>query len=482
MKNTVFNPYLPPTEYVPDGEPRVFGDRLYLYGSHDEADNPGFCVGDYVVWSAPCEDLSDWRYEGVSFVRNADPHNVDGSRALFAPDVVQGVDGKYYLYYCLSFLPEFGVAVSDRPGGPFAFYGHVKNADGSIYDQLLPYDPSVLVDEDGRVYLYYGFCPAFRNKPMGQIEPSPGCMVLELEQDMLTVKAGPKLVLPALSNYEGTGFTKEHAYFEAPSMRKINGKYYLVYSSQLKHELCYAISDRSDGDFVYGGTIVSSGNIGYAGNEKPTYYIGNNHGGLVCVKGQWYVFYHRHTHAINSSRQGCAELVSFTEDGHIPQVQTTSYGLGGKPLPGRGRYPAYIACHLVRPGSSADIPYPSDYKETEPYIYEERTGEISEHFIAHITDGVKWGFRDFYFEKNTGVILCLRGHAGDTAQGKIRIYADPQEQKLLAEQTVELDAGKEDAAWVEIAVESMETSGVHGLYLVYEGSGSLDFKWMELTE
>ena len=67
MKHQAMNPYLPLYEYIPDGEPRIFGARLYLYGSHDKAGASQFCVGNYVVWSAPLDDLGDWRYEGVSY-------------------------------------------------------------------------------------------------------------------------------------------------------------------------------------------------------------------------------------------------------------------------------------------------------------------------------------------------------------------------------------------------------------------------------
>ena len=67
MKKQVYNPYLPLWEYVPDGEPHVFGDRVYVYGSHDRFNGRVFCENDYVCWSAPVEDLSDWRYEGVIY-------------------------------------------------------------------------------------------------------------------------------------------------------------------------------------------------------------------------------------------------------------------------------------------------------------------------------------------------------------------------------------------------------------------------------
>ena len=60
-----FNPYLPSWEYIPDGEPHVFGDRVYVYGSHDRFNGHAYCLNDYVCYSAPVDDLKDWHYEGV---------------------------------------------------------------------------------------------------------------------------------------------------------------------------------------------------------------------------------------------------------------------------------------------------------------------------------------------------------------------------------------------------------------------------------
>ena len=104
MKHQVFNPYLPSWEYIPDGEPHIFGDRVYVYGSHDSFNAPIFCTGDYMCWSAPVDDLSDWQNEGVIFKKNQDPKNKLGLRLLFAPDVCQGPDGRYYLYYAFDFM------------------------------------------------------------------------------------------------------------------------------------------------------------------------------------------------------------------------------------------------------------------------------------------------------------------------------------------------------------------------------------------
>ena len=55
------NPYMPSWEYVPDAEPHVVGDRVYVYGSHDIFNGLNFCLGDYVCWSAPIDDLGNWR-------------------------------------------------------------------------------------------------------------------------------------------------------------------------------------------------------------------------------------------------------------------------------------------------------------------------------------------------------------------------------------------------------------------------------------
>ena len=115
VKKQAFNPYLPSWEYIPDGEPYVFGDRVYVYGSHDYFNGYVFCMGDYVCWSAPVDDLGNWRYEGVIYPKTADPLNPEGKMCLYAPDVTVGPDGRYYLYYVLDKVSVVSVAVCDTP-------------------------------------------------------------------------------------------------------------------------------------------------------------------------------------------------------------------------------------------------------------------------------------------------------------------------------------------------------------------------------
>ena len=111
-KGSVGNPFMEPWERIPDGEPRIFTDsatgekRMYVYGSHDTCKD--FCCGpDHVVWSAPVDDLSDWRYEGVIYRKEQDPRNKNGKMHMCAPDCVQGPDGRYYLYYVLKMYYQF---------------------------------------------------------------------------------------------------------------------------------------------------------------------------------------------------------------------------------------------------------------------------------------------------------------------------------------------------------------------------------------
>ena len=126
-----FNPFLPSYEYIPDGEPHVFGDRVYLFGSHDRFGGTSFCMNDYVCWSAPTDDLKSWRCEGVIYRREQDPLNPNGEHALFAPDVCRGPDGRYYLYYALDFVSIISVAVCDTPAGKYEFCGHVRSKTGT---------------------------------------------------------------------------------------------------------------------------------------------------------------------------------------------------------------------------------------------------------------------------------------------------------------------------------------------------------------
>ena len=429
MKQQVFNPYLPSWEYIPDGEPHVFGDRVYVYGSHDSFNAPIFCTGDYMCWSAPVDDLSDWRNEGVIFKKNQDPKNKLGLRLLFAPDVCQGPDGRYYLYYAFDFMGIMGVAVSDKPAGPYEFLGHIHYKDGTVWgrrkgDQF-PFDPGVLADDDGRIWLYSGFYTPTPAIVTGFKKlKNDGGVVVELEQDMVTIKTEPKLIFPK----EGPGSFPNHEFFEASSIRKDGDKYIFVYSSRHNHELCYAVSDRPDGGFKFGGTLVDQGDMFLTGNEdesKALNYLGNTHGGMLKIGDQWYIFYHRQTNRHSYSRQACAEKLVQNPDGSFQQAEVTSCGLNDGPLKGEGRYEARIACNLWSKDGVGRYDGSSPRKRLEAHPYFTQTGKDREdngdQYIANMRDGAVAGFKYFQMDGPKTVLVELRG----TASGSMRVSDSP---------------------------------------------------------
>ncbi|MDE5717881.1 MAG: family 43 glycosylhydrolase, partial [Lachnospiraceae bacterium] len=405
MKKQAFNPYLPSWEYIPDGEPYVFDGRVYVYGSHDFYNGYVFCMGDYVCWSAPVEDLGDWRYEGVIYPKTADPMNREGKMCLYAPDVTVGPDGRYYLYYVLDKACVVSVAVCDTPAGRYEFYGYVHYGDGTRLGEKEgdepQFDPGVLT-EGNQTYLYTGFC--------GRGDKSrTGSRVTVLGQDMLTIVEAPVTVIPGCEYDEGTGF-EGHAFFEASSMRKIGDTYYLIYSSTAMHELCYAVSKEPTGSFAYGGVLVSNCDLHidtYKPADRPMAYGANNHGSIVKMNEEWYIFYHRHTNGTWYSRQGCAEKLEILPDGRIPQVELTSCGLNGGPLIGKGEYPAYLACHLFTEKPSVYV----GGDEFPKIMQDGRDGDEEPGYIGNMKDTATAGFKYFDCRGVNGISVRTRGYA-----------------------------------------------------------------------
>lgn len=114
--------------------------------------------------------------------------------------------------------------------------------------------------------------------------------------------------------------------------------------------MCYAVSEHPLSGYRYGGTLVDLGDLymedGTNDETRGTNYLGNTHGGMAELNGQWYIFYHRQTNQHSYSRQACAEPLKRTPDGGFQQAEVTSCGLNGGPLDGIGEYEARIACNL----------------------------------------------------------------------------------------------------------------------------------------
>ena len=347
------NPYLPLWERVPDGEPHIFADpvtgedRVYVYGSHDASATARYCGPDHVVWSAPCDDLTNWRHEGIAFhVDQLDGLKYTGEdgteqtleiqpgHVLYAPDVTYNpVTKKYYMYVHIAEAEPAAmlfVASSDKPAGPFTD-PHVVLTTG--------FDPSVYVDMENldaegypAVYLFTGG---------GGVQSA--CQLSG--KDMYTViegttrTGGSDGLLWAEADESPNKPTENYRYFfEASSVRKIGKFYVLVYSGKIGQRdvgtMDYAYSTDPFGPYTYGGSIVD--NRGetvtnpYTGTQSTAWMTGNNHGGLVEINGQWYIFYHRRLDLRKTERQGMIEPITIkvTEDRVIiDQVEMTSQGV-----------------------------------------------------------------------------------------------------------------------------------------------------------
>ena len=533
-KKQIYNPFLPLYEYIPDGEPHVFGDRVYHYGSHDKEGGDTFCMLDYVCYSAPVDDLTDWRYEGVIYQAKQDPR-YPAPQYMYAPDVVQGNDGRFYLYYCMGgdygqegYQGPVSVAVCDTPAGQYEYLGVVKNPDGSPMQKYICFDPAVLND-DGTIRLYYGTQYDYeervdfltndfylqdeiqmfgrsREEILSYPDSIMGPVMAVLSDDMLTVKEEAKHIIPY--RVKGTSF-EAHPFFEGSSMRKVGRKYYFIYSSWQNHELCYATSDQPDRDFVFGGTIISNGDIGYRGRDTQhkLNMTGTTHGSIIEINGQWYVFYHRLTHKSDYSRQACAEKIRILEDGSIPQAEMTSCGLNDGPLSAEGTYPAVIACNLT----NGHMPHGSNsvFQISFPNV----THKGQERFIAEIEDNTLIGYK--YFEcrdvKQFGITYRMETEKNRVIfDGRYRTDIRSQDdenftntystekQKLLTE-SVNPDRSTEnyfsiccDTPNAEVGrlvlddVEDWKTiitsvnipDGIHAFYLVYHGQKKIQL--MEL--
>ncbi len=430
------NPYMPLWEHVPDGEPRVFeykGEkRIYVYGSHDTLLNE-YCGLDYVVWSAPVTDLTNWTCHGTCWTAR------DG-QPLFAPDVVQRGD-TFYMYVSEARGSKCCVASSKNPAGPFE----------NPVDTKFGFDPGVLVDDDNRVYGYWGFC---------------GANCAELNDDMATFKEGTyhahqvgHCSAPWAKNDDGH-LDYNFGFFEASSPRKVLGKYVFIYSKNYNEPkpelgvvpnnngfLSYAYSDHPLDGYVYGGDISFNGGEIITlpnGENRMTYPWGNNHGSIMQVNGQWYVFYHRQTGLDEYSRQAMLEPVDVAlgKDGKLYigkitykdgepvsscPVEMTSSGAAVNGLNARSLISAGRTIHLYDGKNVA-----TTEKKDRAYILpvrEERWNVSSP--VVNIKNETTVGFRYLQFGNNSPEKAVVNVKA--LTDIKVQIIADSYDGKVIGE-------------------------------------------------
>ncbi len=342
------NPYLPLWEHLPDGEPRVFEDpdrpghlRAYIIGSHDTHFTQ-YCGNDVRMWSAPVDNLTEWRDEGPLFTW------FTGGQwdTMYAPDLVETVDkttGKktYWLYPHSRGWQRVGtVCRGDRPDGPFVPVNLTADGSKCVAGSLIDFDPSVFIepvtnkkdkdyDRGYRAYVFYGF----QHSTACELDP----------QTMYSKREGTELIDPFIpaSSRDGKLLDREGSeykalykgqnpldfnFFEASSIRQVGNKYVMVFSgysgqeyglSNTNSALRYAYGDSPLGPWRSGGVLVDSRGVvpSEDGSQLITTNAGHNtHGSLQQINGQWYVFYHRPPRGFGYARQAMVAPVNIVWD------------------------------------------------------------------------------------------------------------------------------------------------------------------------
>ena len=441
------NPILPLEYHVPDSEGHVMPDgKLYVYGSFDDREDV-YCSEKYHVVSTA--DMEHWmiheeslngnqipwfnnpvapKYPGIDwshptpFIQKMIQRDLENGvdmkakfeeeekrekpALLFAPDCLVR-NGKYYLFFCMPDDSE-GVAVSERPEGPFN--NPIQLPCGGI-------DPAIFIDDDGQAYYYWG--QLFSHG-------------VKLNEDMISFNRDE--IVDDLVTEE------EHFFHEGSSMRKIGDTYYYVYADMERGKptsLGYSTSKSPMGPFTYRGIIIDND-----GCDPASW---NNHGSIECVNGQWYVFYHRCSRGVQQHRRLCIEKIEILEDGTIPEVKMTSQGIG-EPFAPREVIKGYQACEMfgsVYIGVNEDAESAEEYPEVLMNIsvgdevmfrYVKSEQEWKEIEILYSGAGK---IQVYMNEKIVGTINCDKIQGVNVAKSSIKCSSGQYELKLrfeLAEQ------------------------------------------------
>jgi arabinoxylan arabinofuranohydrolase len=412
------NPISPEGLYIADPSAHVWKDgKMYVYGSRDESPKY-YCSWDHYVLSS--SDLINWEITKNAFASKGTNDQVPYSDdKLYAPDCSYK-NGTWYLYYCLASAKNTeGVATSKSPLGPFT-NGKIMDTKG-----INEIDPCVFMDDDGQAYYIWGQFTA----KMAKLKPNM------IEIDKSTIK-------------DSVVTEKEHFFHEGGYMVKRNGIYYFIYThiGRANRATCIAYSSSNSpmGPFKYGGVIVD--------NDHCDPAVWNNHGSIVEMNHQWYVFYHRSTHGCVTMRKACIEPIYFNEDGSIQEVEMTSQG-AGKPLNALSRIEARRACLLF--GNARVMDFDKDKEDLEG---------------IHNDDKAAYKYIDFGNGVDQFTANVIRGASG----GKIDLLIDQPWGPSIGSIQI---PGKEDSKkWDTFTSKIKGVKGVHALWLKFSLKDNESFK------
>ena len=410
------------TMYTADPAPMVSGDRLFLYTSHDEDASTWFVMNDWKLYSTT--DMVNWTDHGVALSLKTFEWAKSDAWAMQCVER----DGKYYAYVPMTMKKgggAIGVAVADSPYGPF--YDPlgkplVSSGRGDI-------DPTVMIDDDGQAYLYWG---------------NPYCYYVKLNEDMISY-SGDIVRVPmteeAFGKREGNVAERPTLYEEGPWLYKRNDWYYLLWAGgPISEHLGYSMSKSPTGPWKYAGVLMPTEGRSFT-----------NHPGIVDYKGGTYLFYHNGALPGGSgfTRSVAVEKAEFNADGTIKPMKMTEG---------------------IREGLETLNPYRKTEAETMAFSEGMKADQNEEVgvYVNAMKDGAYIKVRDVDFRKAGAAKVTAR--VGTTHNGGVtlEVRTDSPEGPLLATLKVPLTGW--DDRWAVVTADVAKVSGVHDLYFVCKGN------------
>ena len=345
------------------GDPSILvdGDTVYCYVGHDASTGDNYRMPDWRCYSS--KDMVNWQYESTIMKGSDIKWAADGVQC-WAAQTLKGSNGKYYFYYCTEANgangggKSIGVAVADKPTGPFVDIGQplVRDKDtGSIAGSNVAHtwediDPTGWIekDADGVEHIYLGWGNTrFFNCELENDPESEDYMIALKDRDgdgeasikNYTVGFGSDYdiavgVMKGLSNvyngkdYEGKEISGSAQFTEAPYYYRRQdengnyyGPYYMFFAYSWRECMAYATTDDITGnEWKFGGII-----------QEPSTSANTNHMAVFDFKGKTYFVYHDGVLPLGSGyrRVACCEELVFNEDGSIDPIKKTATGLNG---------------------------------------------------------------------------------------------------------------------------------------------------------
>ena len=420
------------TNYTPDPAPMVYNDTVFLYTGHDEDNATGFTMYNYLLYSST--DLVNWTDHGV--VASLKSFSWTPTNGAWAAQCVYR-NGKFY-YYASIHGKGIGVLVADSPYGPF------KDPLGKplLFHSWNDIDPTVLIDDDGQAYMYWG---------------NPESYWVKLNPDMISYSGKIDSIVPRLKTYQ-----------EGPWIYKKDKNYYLSWSSTCCPEgIGYAMSDKPTGPWTYKNSIMD-GNSNSSGNQPgifdfkgSTYTTGFTNELWFSIQGGRTTRYER--------RSASLAKLSFNADGTIPKIPW--FGVGN-PTPGVPQVGSFNPYDTVQ----AETICFSKGVRTE--VCKDVNGKMNVDSI-HNGDYIKVKGVDF---KNSGKKLFEARVASGANGGTIELRIDSINGTKIGTCTFQGTNGWQ--SWVTKSCEVSDVSGKHDLFFKFTGGNGLlfNFNWWKFTE